>query len=361
MTLRDALRGRDNGLNLVRLVLAGMVVVGHSWVIGGFGADGFMLGMRNWAVYGFFAISGYLIAGSRLRLSWAPFIMRRAARILPGYWACLFVTAFGAAPLIALARNQAFDVGAAVSFVRGNWGLWVTQQTIGATVKEAPVDWTLNGSLWTLPHEALAYIIVGLLLGLAMVRERLIVSSILMFAAVASAHAVLVSAGAPDLSLLPTALSLGGFFTAGVLAHAVGDRVLVSWRFVAAASTLVLMFGVVANSIELLALPLTYMLLWCGAVLPVHWGAKNDYSYGVYIYAFPVQQLLFAGGMSRFGPWAFSLVSLLLVGPLALLSWWLVERPVLRLVRRRRPSTEPGILVSDLGPMFSESPPNAFS
>ena len=85
MTLRDALRGRDNGLNLVRLVLAGRVVVGHSWPIGGFGANGFMLGMRNWAVYGFFAISGYLIAGSRLRLGWASFMMRRAARILPGY------------------------------------------------------------------------------------------------------------------------------------------------------------------------------------------------------------------------------------------------------------------------------------
>jgi peptidoglycan/LPS O-acetylase OafA/YrhL len=347
VTLRDALRGRDNALNLVRLVLAGLVVVGHSWPIGGFGANGFMLGMRTWAVYGFFAISGYLIAGSRLRLSWAPFMMRRAARILPGYWACLFVTAFGAAPLLALARGTGFDVASAASFVRNNWGLLVTQQTIGATVKGAPVAWTINGSLWTLPHEALAYILVGLVLGFGMVRERLVLSSMLMFGVV-SAHAAAVSGGLWGVTTLSVAASLGGFFTAGVLAYSIGDRVLVSWRVAAAALTLVLMFGIVAPSVELLALPLTMLLLWCGAALPVHWGAKNDYSYGVYIYAFPMQQLLFAAGMSRFGPWVFALVSFLLVGPLAALSWWFVERPVMGLSHRRRPSTERGIPASDV-------------
>jgi peptidoglycan/LPS O-acetylase OafA/YrhL len=288
-----------------------------------------------WAVYGFFAISGYLIAGSRLRLGWASFMMRRAARILPGYWACLFVTAFGAAPLLAVVRGTRFDAAAAVSFVRSNWWLWVSQTTIGDSVARAPFASAINGSLWTLPYEAFAYILVGLLLGFGLVRQRLVVSALLMFASVAGAHAAAVSAGLPDGAAM-VALRLGGFFAAGVLVYAISDTVMVNWRVATAAATLVVMFGIVAPSVELLALPLAVVLLLCGAALPVSWGATNDYSYGVYIYAFPVQQLLSGFGMNRFGPWVFTLLSFILVGPVAVLSWWFVERPVLGLAHRRR-------------------------
>ena len=76
-------------------------------------------------------------------------------------------------------------------------------------------------------------------------------------------------------------------------------------------------------------------MLWMGARIPLRWGAVNDYSYGVYIYAFPVQQLLAAAGVSRLGTFVFALLSLAAVVPVAVVSWWLVERPALMLVRRR--------------------------
>jgi len=347
VTLRDALRGRDNGLNLVRLFLAGLVVVAHSWLIGGWRGNSFIGSLGPWAVYGFFAISGYLIAGSRLRLGWVPFITRRAARILPGYWACLLLTAFGAAPLLAVARGTSFDAVSAVTFVRNNWWLWVSQQTIGNTLESAPVTWTINGSLWTLPHEALAYVLAGLVLGSAIFRQRLVVSSTLVFASVVGAHALAVLSGLPHGGQV--SLSLGGFFTAGMLLYAVSDRLLVSWRAVTVATTLVAIFGVVAPSVELLAFPLASLLLLCGAVLPVHWGSKNDYSYGAYIYAFPAQQLLAGFGMNRFGPWVFTLMSFVLLAPVAVLSWWLVEQPALRLAHRQRVQTpRPESLVAAL-------------
>ena len=67
MNLREALGSRDNALNLVRLVLAGLVIVCHTWMVGGFAGPAFVGALGPWAVYGFFAMSGYLIAGSRLR------------------------------------------------------------------------------------------------------------------------------------------------------------------------------------------------------------------------------------------------------------------------------------------------------
>ena len=65
---------------------------------------------------------------------------------------------------------------------------------------------------------------------------------------------------------------------------------------------------------------------------------KNDLSYGIYIYAFPVQQLVCGYTVSRNIGWLVTLVvSSVLTFMLAALSWFLIERPALRL----RPRTEP--------------------
>lgn len=70
---------RDNGLNAIRLVLAFLVIISHSWSLGGFGYEP-RLGdatIGRFAVGGFFAISGFLVTGSRLRLSAGAYGWRR--------------------------------------------------------------------------------------------------------------------------------------------------------------------------------------------------------------------------------------------------------------------------------------------
>ena len=73
-----------------------------------------------------------------------------------------------------------------------------------------------------------------------------------------------------------------------------------------------------------------YGVLGFAAVLKVYWGYKNDLSYGVYIYAFPVQQLLVAAGSSELGIALNSVLTLLITMGLAYLSWNLVEKPAMR-------------------------------
>jgi peptidoglycan/LPS O-acetylase OafA/YrhL len=86
------------------------------------------------------------------------------------------------------------------------------------------------------------------------------------------------------------------------------------------------------TSMDLVAVFLTYPLLWLGIHLPLHRiGAHNDYSYGVYIYAYPVQQLLLVWGVARWGYWPYALISLAAVVPFAVASWWLIEKHALKL------------------------------
>jgi len=85
------------------------------------------------------------------------------------------------------------------------------------------------------------------------------------------------------------------------------------------------------------------VLLWLSTVLPSPaLVRRHDISYGVYIYAFPVQQLLAYAGAPRLGVAAFDVLAALATAALAVLSWRLVERPTLRWVRHRWPAHREG-------------------
>ena len=92
------------------------------------------------------------------------------------------------------------------------------------------------------------------------------------------------------------------------------------------------------TSVDLTAVVLIYPLLWLGIHLPFQRiGARNDYSYGVYIYGFPVQQILVVWGLNRWGYVPYTLISMIVVGPCALASWWVVEKHALKLKSLRLP------------------------
>ena len=88
---------------------------------------------------------------------------------------------------------------------------------------------------------------------------------------------------------------------------------------------------------------LAYLMLWLGATLAVRLGMTNDISYGIYIYGFPIQQTFVMLGIAGIGWFTFAIVGLAATIPLAALSWWLIERPSLRLkglLSDRQPSEE---------------------
>jgi len=336
MTLRDALDTRDNALNFVRLVFAGLVIVSHTWPLGGLGADPHLgdLSLGSFAVAGFFAISGYLITGSRMRLGSWQFALRRALRIFPGFWVCLGVVGFVFAPLTAMANGIRFDPSRAASYVGSNVTTVMLQYGVGTELKTLPEYDVWDGSLWTLRYEIMCYILTGLIMCSSWVRQHLArvagsLCILLPVLNVAFAQAELVG------GVLVFLLQLAAYFAAGSILWSLRDRVRVNswWLAGSAALLVVLMFCGVAHLVG--ALPVALLVLEFGALCPIRWGVDRDLSYGVYIYAWPVQQMLVLAGVAKLGPVAFMGATMACMAPLARLSWTFVERPGLRLVRRR--------------------------
>ncbi len=337
MTLRDALSTRDNALNFARLVLAGLVIVSHAWPAGGFGKDPQLgdLTVGSWAVAGFFAISGYLVTGSRMRLSLDQFVLRRALRIYPGFWVCLLVVAFALAPLACLRTGTPFDLERAASFVWANSGAVMVQYGVGGELGKVPYPGIWDASLWTLLPELACYVLMGLVLTWPAARRDVTRTALGVLSALTIFNVASATMGVTRGTTPSDFLRLAAYFAAGSFLWALGERVRVSPRWVLG-SIVMLALLVPLGVVDLLgALPLAYLVLAFGASCPVRWGVDRDLSYGVYVYAWPVQQMLVFAGVVRFGPLASIPAAGVLVLPLAWLSWTFIERPAIGLTRRR--------------------------
>jgi peptidoglycan/LPS O-acetylase OafA/YrhL len=343
---------RANSIGFLRFALASAVVCYHAVLLGGVGFDpvyeltGGLYYTGALGVDGFFALSGYLITASYISLqSLSTFAWHRARRIFPGYWVCLAVTAFGL-PLLfgqrpspsyfvhnslepaAYVTHAAAGVVGAVGFGEHDnpaTGLAVTrgQQDIPGLFEENPVPQAINGSLWSLRHEVRLYALVGLLgaLGLLNRRTALVLFAIawLMNFELTRRFGTLQAVAAPRTS-----------------AHFLMGMVFYYWnpplraRYALPAVGLGVL-GLAAGCYPLVApLCMTYVIFWLAAVLPFRTFGKRDYSYGVYIYSFPIQQSLAAVGIPAYGFAAYLAASFGLTLIFAAASWHLVERPVLR-------------------------------
>ena len=130
-----------------------------------------------------------------------------------------------------------------------------------------------------------------------------------------------------------------------MVAWALRDRLTISWVGVAVAAIL-LCAAIYLEAMRTVGpLPLTYLVLAAGGARPALFTSRTDISYGFYVFAFPVQQLLANAGVQRWGITAFIALSIAGTLPLALGSWFLVERPGMRL-RAGRPVVASGAEVA---------------
>lgn len=322
----------NNSLNFLRLTLAALVIVSHAAPIGGFG-EPFRFGgvqLGTLAVGGFFGISGYLITRSSFNSTLAPFMWRRFLRIFPGYWGCLIVVGLGLSAISGIFRGG-WSIGAGLDYVASNVTMVLSEDLLHATLAGAPFPATWNGSLWTLRYELFCYVAVAVALLIPQVRRiRAVFPLCFALLTIVSVH--IQFAGGPlvvrDLALLAP------FFLAGATLYRYSHRIPVSFGCATAASLALLLVLMFDFGKSLSALPVAYLCIWLGIVLPQalrRVGARNDVSYGMYLYGFPVQQTLALLGVQSLGLPAFMLLGVLATLPFAVASWFLVERPAMRL------------------------------
>lgn len=342
-TLGSCDTGRDNNFNLLRMLAAAGVLVSHAYPLSlGAGAkeplarflDGMSLGSVSVLV--FFSISGFFITKSFVfSTSWKRFLAARALRLFPALFVVLAVTVL-VAGLFLTAADQAAFWNAVPGYMLRNLTLFKLDYSLPGVFEGNPYGTAINGSLWTLFYEVVCYagVFVAGLLGVLR-RPRLF--------ALCLGIAVVLCLVMPYLPTHPRFQALARL----ALPFAIGAGFFV-WRNVIPLSMpLVFGLGLLAwvvqgsgafQSVFVLALSYgVFVLGYRPSTFFQRYNRLGDYSYGTYIYAFPVQQLVASSGVSD------PLVNIALALPVtlfcAVLSWHLVERVALEFKPRAAAGT----------------------
>ncbi len=316
MTLEDALTSdRSRNLDLLRLLLASGVIVSHAWPLSlGPGTveplehlTGQSLG--GWAIGVFFFISGLLITASAQRKTPTHFWTARARRIVPGLGAALFVT-------LALAFASGSTAGVQES------ALWffraLTLVSIEHRLTEAfatnPYPEVVNGPLWSLFYEVLAYGICAAFVWVGGARNAKTVWALLTLAVAICFVKEDLPGRAATFAPLFASFALG--MAVYVWRNRIGLRLLTIVFLIALVSIVPGALGISLVGFALV------MFAMRGPVLML----RNDVSYGMYIYGWPIAQTLVAI-LPGITPVPLAVLSLLATYPVALMSWQFVERP----------------------------------
>ena len=316
------------------------MVVSHSYMIGGFpGAPSVSsgsLGLGYFSVACFFTISGYLISQSRLNSSVKSFLWKRALRIIPGYLIAYFLTSFLFSPIVGLIKGG-WTFRDSIDYLVGGISFFkFGPQTIGETLTGLPHPENWNGSLWSVRVEALLYVATAsVFLMSKLVLVKTLQLSVLLSSTIAS---ILFGVGVLEdpspAGILFTLCLFVPFYLAGSLVFLERQRIRLNTYTVTTMFVLATVFLSIPGFAAASAVPMAIVCLAVGSIqLPstlAHF-KRNDYSYGVYVLSFPIQQCLAVLGAGLLGVGWFIVMSLIFSLIFAILSWHLVEAQFLKL------------------------------
>jgi peptidoglycan/LPS O-acetylase OafA/YrhL len=342
-------KARKNNFGVLRLLFAAMVVVSHSpELLDGNRSREIMtrlfgtISFGEVGVHGFFIISGYLITKSFVESrSTASYLTKRFLRIFPG---CLCSFAFCVllvAPFVG-GRDSILTIPVVGQLLFQ--GLTLGQPDVPGVFKGLPYP-ALNGAMWTIAYEFRCYLAAAFigLLGLYTSRYRAVLL-VLLFALLTLnvtgvvhgrhiAHEDIL--GAPQ-----QMVEFSGIFGMGSIYYLFRDKIpLTNLGALSAAVLLVSLLFSHALAGTAFTIFGGYIILWFAfksRVLSLsRFDNKVDISYGLYLYAWPIQNLIVWNDRT-IDPWLLCCMSIFGAGLLGYASWKLVEKPMLRFAYRRQ-------------------------
>ncbi len=349
--LSDYTAGRDNNFNLVRFIAATSVLVSHCFALAtGDAANEPLrkllgLSLGDIAVGVFFATSGFLVTGSLLsKQNIKEFFISRALRIYPGLCVAILLSVLACGLIFSeLPATDFFAQKATWRYLATNMVMLGRESyTLPGTFISHPVAGIVNGSLWSLPVEIRMY----LMLGAAWIALSTFVEKpalwLKMFCVVAATAALVV-----DLEFLrthtttyetyqsPAFAELIAAFFSGATLRAFANRIPVSNSIIFSILAALVLSAFATGFLWIYKLSLAYVVLYVSLVPRnqlLKFNRLGDYSYGIYIYAFVVQQsvLYFYPHISLL---PFVGISIFVTLVLAASSWHLIEKRALSLRR----------------------------
>ncbi len=351
--------GRDNNFNLIRFIAAALVILSHSYPLTGSAPEplgavaGFTFG--HLAVDIFFITSGFLVTASLLKRSHLrSFVQSRVARIYPGLIVAVAFCAYVIGPLFTtLPLTEYLQSPVTHNFFVHNSLLVVKpiQYALPGVFEHLPVKNAVNGSLWTLPGEVLMYAMLAVL-GLITLhivktqglrRLQQLVTGIAIIATIlylANHHTTFIQG-----AHLPHFVRFASMFFMGGLYYIYREKIPLSGYIFLPLLALVLYTSMTPGklSFAVYSVALPYLILYIayvpGGILRT-FNKLGDYSYGLYIYAFPIQQSLVYLNPEISAPSLF-LAAAPITLLLAVLSWHFVEKPSLARWRGKPDQVEP--------------------
>ncbi len=353
-----ARRGIGPGFDFLRLTLAVGIVAWHTDAL--VSGDGtfdhrWLIWFPGYAILTmFFALSGFLIAGSAERLSLGNFLVNRALRIIPALTVEVAFSAFCLGPAFStLPWRDYISHALTWRYLTNVAGL--INYRLPQVFPQHPTPF-INLSLWTVPYEYACYAVMSVLMVLGLLKRP-----VLLAAGAAAIVVVGLAATSPGIpghgSDLPARVVDHVFdhvflgdqsrlfvgFLLGVLLFVVRDRVPYSHCLAGASAVACLALACVGPAdrigypvINMIAAPaLVYLAGYIGVsnipALPLY--RRGDYSYGIYLYGFPIQQIMFDLVPVR-NPLLQFLLAIPAISVFAALSWHCIEKPILRMRRR---------------------------
>ena len=329
---------KENNFTFLRLLAACMVIFGHSFALKKMSEP---LGnsirfecTHGLAVTTFFVISGFLVTTSIMRShSIAGYMKKRCLRIMPALMVTVLITVFVIGPVMTTLNTAGyFSQGRTWAYLQSIL-IYPLKYDLPGVFKDNPHGGFVNGSLGTLPIEFSAYLLLIPILFLKF-RPRIVISTALLFMLLSLVlipffHMDNVKIFHMSLSKFSKCLS---FFSFGSLLYSARGKIKFTYLNYSIAWAALIAGALTPYPQFFYYLTWPYIVI-CTAFMPLPFVGRleklGDISYGVYLYAYPVQQsilYMYGGDISPYRLMAYTFPVAFLCG---ILSWKMVERPAL--------------------------------
>jgi len=338
---------RSNNFDFLRFLLASLVIYHHAFpLLYGSGSmdhlgrlTGGAVKTGGVAVDFFFAISGYLIANSWFHSRGVrDFARKRILRIYPGWIAVMILCVLVVGPLGGATEGNYFSNPETYRFFRSLF-LRSSYDQLPGVFEDLPYPRAVNGSLWSIRYEIACYILLGVLGWVGLLQRRGMI--LILFAAAMGTGIVLdrmgIFAEAPSSGLnWPWLIA---FYFGGVLFYLFSDSIPFSRPLAGASLVFILILGALGwllPALVIFGLYLLFYLAFNRSLGLEHFGRYGDFSYGVYLYCFPIQQLLVMYFRPSLNAFTLFLVAFAITLAFAAISWNFIEKPFLKLKPNRK-------------------------
>lgn len=344
-------QGERNAFDAVRLILASLVVLEHSYFLidGTSERDPLYLltyGQTNcghFAVVMFFVLSGFLVTHSLLQSkSIVYFLLKRVARIVPAF---LLASAIGCLVVGSLAASDPLSYLEAQNWYRIAVSVLALKQVGVIGALEGNRLELVNGTLWTIKYEFDCYLALALLGAAGLLRP---VWRPVVYTCLAAVLAVSMARPLPAIDYGVPALLVSSpdkwpglfpFFIVGSAFYLWRERIPKSPVLFTVALTWLVASAIMGGMFWALLFAGSYAVLFVSLSAAAElklFGRRVDLSYGLYLYGWPIQQLLLYWSGQRLSPLVLFVTALACSYVIAWASWTVVERPSLDLVHHSR-------------------------